>query len=124
MGGREHDTQMDLRHRLGGERPELLEKAALLSLKRLQPKAPRYNVKLNLHVMAAVHAEQTILTRMVCFHCNTCTERFPTFHPAFVPPPELGMHLLKRNQKAGCAACNLEVGTWESVPPLDRRVSM
>jgi hypothetical protein len=114
---------MDLRHKIGGERPELLERAVLLSLKRCQPRAPRYNVKLNLQVLAAVHAEQTILTRMVRFHCNTCTGRFPTFHPAFVPPPELGMHLLKKNLKDGCAPCNLEVGTWESVPPLKETAS-
>ena len=48
-----------------------------------------------------MHAEQTMLTRMVRFHCNTCTERFPTFRPAYAPPPELGMHLLKRNFKEG-----------------------
>ena len=37
-----------------------------------------------------------MLTRMIVFHCNWCTERFPAFHPAYEPPEWLRMELLKR----------------------------
>ena len=60
-------------------------------------------------------AQQTMLTRMVVFHCNWCTERFPAFHPAYEPPDWLRMELLKRGSN-GVAACNIEVATWDEVP--------
>ena len=65
--------------------------------------------------LRAVQAKQTILTRMVMFHCNWCTERFPAFHPAYEPPEWLRMELLKRG-KGGVAACNIEVAAWDEVP--------
>lgn len=114
---------MDLRHRASGDRPELLKVAVLYPIKLCQPRAPRFIVKLNLSVLAAVHAQHTMLTRMVLFHCRTCTERFPVFHPAFAPPEDLGMHLLKANPKTGCAPCNLRVGRWDDLPPLKESAS-
>ena len=67
--------------------------------------------------LRAVQAEQTMLTRMVLFVCRCCRERFQTFHPAFVPPEDLSLHLTARGG-SGVAACNIEVARWEEVPPL------
>ena len=50
------------------------------------------------------------------FECKCCRERFPTFHPAYSPPSELGLELLKPG-KNGVAACNVAVKSWESFPP-------
>ena len=61
----------------------------------------------------------TILTRMVLFHCTVCMERFPTFHPAYEPPPSIAakMDVLKRGSN-GLAACSIEVHSWEEAPPF------
>ena len=69
--------------------------------------------------LRAVHAMHTILTRMVLFRCFVCNERFPTFHPAYVPPPSVAkdMEILKRGGN-GVAACNVEVHSWDALPPL------
>ena len=57
---------------------------------------------------------------MLLFTCNHCRERFPTFHPAYVPPPAIAkdMEMLKHG-KDGVAACNIEVASWDDLPPLD-----
>ena len=69
--------------------------------------------------LRAVQAMHTILTRMVLFHCTVCMERFPTFHPAYEPPPSIAgkMELLKRGSN-GLAACSIEVHSWEDAPSL------
>ena len=62
------------------------------------------------NALRAVQAMHTILSRMVVFYCKECKERFPTFHPAYVPPPALAkeMEMLKHGRD-GVALCNLEV---------------
>ena len=61
-----------------------------------------------------------ILSRMVLFTCNDCRERFPTFHPAYVPPPAIAkeMEILKHG-KDGVATCNVEVSNWDELPPKE-----
>ena len=58
-----------------------------------------------------------MVTQMVMLHCNLYTELFPAFHPVYEPPDWLPMELLKRG-KSGVAACNIEVATWDEVPPF------
>ena len=79
----------------------------------------KYDVRLRESSLRAVQAMHAILSRMVLFHCNECKERFPTFHPAYVPPPSIAkdMEVLKRG-KDGVAACNIEVHQWDALPPL------
>jgi hypothetical protein len=57
---------------------------------------------------------------MVLFDCKVCKERFPTFHPAFVPPPALRekVEVLKHGAN-GLAACSIEVDSWDDWPDLD-----
>ena len=68
--------------------------------------------------LRAVHAQQTMLTRMVLFNCDWCNERFPTFHPAYRPPLEVELELT-RPGKDGVALCNIEVAKWGTLPPLE-----
>ena len=79
----------------------------------------KYDVQLREASLRAVHAMHTILTRMVLFNCTVCMERFPTFHPAYEPPASVAgkMELFKRGA-SGLAACNIEVSTWDNMPPL------
>jgi len=105
---------------------ELLEKipqAALRPYLRMIPvkdiplRVSKFDVTLRDAPLRAVHAVHTILTRMVMFRCLVCNERFPTFHPAYVPPENLDLHLMKHGA-GGVAHCNLEVASWVEVPPF------
>ena len=51
------------------------------------------------------------------FVCTCCAERFPTFHPAYVPPSTLNLDLLKLGA-SGAPACNMLVASWDEVPPF------
>ena len=79
----------------------------------------KYDVSLREASLRAVQAMHTILTRMVLFHCNVCMERFPTFHPAYAPPPSIAakMETLKRGSN-GLAACSIDVHSWEEASPF------
>ena len=78
----------------------------------------KFDVVLREAPLRAVHAMQTILSRMVLFRCMVCNERFPTFHPAYVPPKKLDLHMLRRGAN-GAAHCNMEVAAWNEMPPLE-----
>ena len=97
--------------------PPLHEELLVIPVKHVPLRVPKYDVRLKESALRAVQAQQTMLTRMVVFHCNWCTERFPAFHPAYEPPDWLPMELLKRGA-SGVAACNIEVATWDEVPAL------
>ena len=78
----------------------------------------KFDVKLRLASLRAVHAMHTILTRMVLFECRFCRERFPAFHPAFEPPEQVGSQMeILRRRACGLAGCNIEVARWDDVPP-------
>ena len=97
--------------------PGLLPKLRIVPLSWLEPRVAKHDVVLREHSLRAVHAEQTILTRMVKFVCRWCRERFPTFHPAY-DPASAGVDLQLRAQGAkGLASCNMEVAWWDE-PPL------
>ena len=97
--------------------PVLPERLRVIREEDAQPRVSKFDVVLRQAPLRAVHVMHTILTRMVMFHCVICNERFPTFHPAYVPPAKLDMHLLRKG-KDGVAPCNLEVAEWTEVPPL------
>ena len=78
----------------------------------------KYDVALEEGPLYAVLGTHTILSRMVHFTCDWCTERFAAFHPAYEPPPELGLELLKRG-RSGTALCNIEVAKWNELPALE-----
>ena len=61
----------------------------IVQLKALPRRVAKYEVALRESSLRAVQAMHTILWRMVRFDCNDCNERFPTFHPAYVPPPAI-----------------------------------
>ena len=63
----------------------------------------------------AVRAEHEILDNLVAFECTVCTEEFAAFHPAFEPPEELDMQLLKRGQ-SGVADFDMSVAIWDEMP--------
>lgn len=92
----------------------------LVSLKHLPVRVAKYDVNLRDAPLRAVQAMHTILSRMVLFTCNDCKERFPTFHPAYVPPPGIAkkMEILKPGRD-GVPVCSVEVATWDELPPLD-----
>ena len=102
-------------------RGKLPARVALVPVKLLQPRVAKYNVVLKEGPLRAVHAKQTMMTRMVLFTCNECAERFPAFHPAYDPRdvPKLDVELLRRG-KDGVAACNTEVAKWDEFPPLEQ----
>ena len=92
----------------------------LLPLKRFPLRVAKYDVRLRDASLRAVHAMHAILSRMVLFHCNECRERFPTFHPAFVPPPSVANQMeLLRHGADGLAPCNVEVASWDQLPALE-----
>ena len=64
----------------------LYEETLIIPVNRLSLRGARYDVCLRERPLRAVHAMQTMMTRMVLFTCHWCRERFPTFHPAFEPP--------------------------------------
>ena len=88
-------------------------------LKKVPFRVSKYDVNLRESPLRAVQAMHAILSRMVLFRCNDCKERFPTFHPAYVPPPRIAsdMELLKHGRD-GVAQCSIEVAQWDDVPPL------
>ena len=118
MFGRQKGQHIYLRKAVSGINAPLRSRVVLLPVKDLPLRVPKFDVPLDVNILRAVHAQQTILTRMVLFNCNTCVERFPAFNPAFEPPASLGMALLRRAGN-GVAACNIEVHMWDSIPPLD-----
>jgi hypothetical protein len=89
----------------------------VLSLEHIVPRVSKFDVVLRQAPLRAVQVMHTILTRMVMFRCLVCNERFQTFHPAYVPPESLDMHLLKKGA-GGVAQCNVEVASWTELPPF------
>ena len=53
---------------------------------------------------------QRVLSNMVLFHCTTCNERFPTWHPKH--QPEFELECLKD--------CDIGVHQWHDEPPEER----
>ena len=82
--------------------------------KKVPVRVVKYDTKLREASLRAVQAVHAMLTRVVLFECNECKERFPAFHPAYAPPPELAetMEVLRRGRD-GCAPCNMEVFAWD-----------
>ena len=56
------------------------------------------------------------------FHCTTCNQRMPTFHPAYKPPDDLDLELLgrpkKNKRRFRLPPCCVEVATWDEAPPF------
>jgi hypothetical protein len=96
------------------------EQYDLVPLKKVPVRVAKYDVRLRDAPLRATQAMHAILSRLVVFTCNDCRERFPTFHPAFAPPPAIAadMEILRRG-KDGVAACSVEVASWDELPPLD-----
>jgi hypothetical protein len=90
----------------------------VVPLKHVPSRIAKFDVRLREEPLWAVYAMRTILERMVLFDCTVCREGFPTFHPAYDPSQRVDLHLLRRGED-GVAACNIEVATWDDVPPLD-----
>ena len=53
---------------------------------------------------------QKLLSNMVLFHCTTCNERFPTWHPKH--RPDFALECLKD--------CDIEVHEWYDLPATER----
>ena len=98
----------------------LAAKHIVVPMKKIPVRVAKYDVQLRDAPLRATQAMHAILSRMVLFTCNYCRERFPTFHPAYVPPPTIAkdMEILKHG-KDGVAACNMEVAKWDALPPLE-----
>ena len=111
--GREHVDKDDLVL----QEPGLLAEVLLLPLKAFPLRVAKFDVAIKERTLYADLAVHTMLTRMVHFTCDWCTERFQAFHPAYEPPAELNMELLKRT-RGGVALCNLEVAKWNGPPPF------
>ena len=97
--------------------PALVSEMVLLPMASLNLRSAKYNVCFKENALWAVRAQHEILNNMVVFTCHTCNETFPACHPAFQPPEDLGMQLLKR-QKNGLAACDINVESWTELPVL------
>ena len=97
---------------------ELFRSLLVVPVKHVKARVAKYDVCLREQALWAVLAERTILERMVKFDCKVCRERFPTFHPAYEPPPSLELALLRRGRD-GVAPCNIEVEEWDDVPALE-----
>ena len=91
-------------------------------LKKIPVRVAKYDLRLRENSLRAVHAMHTILSHVVLFRCKHCKERFPTFHPAYEPPPTIAkdMQILRRGND-GLAACSVEVSSWDELPPLEAR---
>ena len=101
------------------EVPSLRERYEVVPVKKIPLRVAKFDVALEEAPLMAVRAMRAILENMVMFRCWCCSERFPTFHPAYVPPESLKLELLKRGQ-GGRVACSVEVRSWDEVPPLQR----
>jgi hypothetical protein len=108
----------DAKRKHGVKSKQLRERVVMLPLKALPLRVAKFDLVLREKLLLAVRAKHTMLTRMVLFTCNTCRERFPAFHPAYEPPEDLKLELLKRGAD-GVAACNVEVAEWDELPPLE-----
>ena len=112
------DNRINLRQRLKENR--IASHWQLVQLKDLPRRVAKYEANLRESSLRAVQAMHTILSRMVLFECNDCNERFPTFHPAYVPPPSITKDMeLFRRRKDQLPACCVEVSKWDELPPLD-----
>ena len=117
------NTGRDLLDAKHGYRNKVIEREyRFLPVKKIPVRVAKYDVNLRESPLRAVQAMHAILTHMVLFTCNHCKERFPTFHPAYFPPPAIAkdMEILKHG-KDGVAACNVEVADWDDMPPLEAR---
>ena len=112
------DTQLSQRDMI--DSGELPSEWHAFPVKLLPARTAKYEVDLREGSVQAVHAMHTILSRMVLFTCNECKERFPDFHPAYVPPPSIAneMEVLKHGRD-GLATCNVEVSEWDELPPFE-----
>ena len=118
-----YNKALDATSHVAGEKrmvPGVRDEYHVVAVKKIPGRVAKYDVRLRENALHAVQAMHSILTRMVLFTCSECKERFPSFHPAYVPPPKIAksMELLKKGTK-GVAACNVEVSSWEEFPPFD-----
>ena len=96
----------------------LRDRVRMVPVKHVPLRVSKFDVVLRQAPLRAVQVMHTILSRMVMFRCLVCNERFPTFHPAYVPPAKLDLHLLKRGA-GGVAQCCVEVESWTELPPFE-----
>ena len=96
----------------------LRDRVRMVPVKNVPLRVSKFDVVLRQAPLRAVQVMHTILSRMVLFRCLVCNERFPTFHPAYVPPAKLDLHLLKRGA-GGVAQCCVEVESWTELPPFE-----
>ena len=89
-------------------RRDLREHVAMLPFKALPLRVAKFDVALRERPLWAVRAKHTMLTRMALFTRTTCKNRFPAFHPAFMPPPQVKLDLLRPGAD-GLAPCNIVV---------------
>jgi hypothetical protein len=93
----------------------LPDRVQITPVKHVEFRAAKYDVQLREAPLWATLAMYTIGSRMVVFCCNKCSERVPTFHPAFRPPDDLDMLLLRQpkttKNRFGPPACSIEVAT-------------
>jgi len=99
----------------------LRDRVRVIPVKNVQLRVSKFDVVLREAPLRAVQVMHTILSRMLMFRCLVCNERFPTFHPAYVPPAKLDLHLLRKGA-AGVAICNMEVASWSELPPFEDEV--
>ena len=117
---RRRRTSVKMDHRKELRQGRLLPRVRIVPVGQVPLAVAKYEVPLREEALRAVHADQTIRTRMVVFQCNWCCERFATFHPAYWPPWEVWseMELLRRGSD-GVALCNIEVESWDELPPFE-----
>ena len=89
----------------------------VIPVKNIALRVSKFDVVLRQAPLRAAQVMHTILTRMLMFRCLLRIERFPTGHPAYVPPEKVGMHLLKKGGH-GVAQCTVEVASWTEFPPF------
>ena len=63
-------------------------------------------------LLASMLDAERVLCNMVLFHCTTCNNRFPTFHPKH--RPQIDLQCL--------ATCPVDVDTWED--PSEENLSL
>ena len=116
-----HPRIKKVRHKKGSDCKHIFNRRdgfVLVPLKNVPVRVAKYDVRLRDASVRAVQGMHALLTNMVRFTCNDCKERFPAFHPAFMPPPELAKNLeVLKPLRDGLAACSIEVARWDSIPP-------